>query len=98
MNMKYRALALLLLLGYLGFCFIGGYLKGSRRGTRAISFPRPSHPKMLVLQFLFFKCALICCLKTFFKNPATLGHKENIWGSRFNFIIRVKLKLSACHV
>ena len=38
---------------------------------------RPSHLKMLVLQFFFFNCAFFCRFKTFFKNPATLGHK--IW-------------------
>ena len=35
----------------------------------------PSHLKMLVLQVFFFKCALICLLNTFFRNPSALGHK-----------------------
>ena len=38
---------------------------------------RPSYIKMLVLHLFFFKCAFVCCFKTFFKNLATLGHK--IW-------------------
>ena len=36
---------------------------------------RLSYIKMFVLQFFFFKCTLICRLKTFFKNPNTLGNK-----------------------
>ena len=59
---------------------------------------RPSHLKMLILKFFFFKCAPICFLKTFFKNPATFGHKQNIRFSRLNFTVRIKLKFSACHV
>ena len=59
---------------------------------------RPSHLKMLVLKLFVFKCSLICCINTFFKNLATLGHKYNIWFSRLNFLIRVKLKFSMCHV
>ena len=38
---------------------------------------RPSHFKMLVLQFFLFNCVFYCRFKTFFKNPATLGHE--IW-------------------
>ena len=48
--------------------------------------------------FFFFKCALIYRLKIFFRNPATLGHKKNNRFSRLNFIIRIKLKFSMCHV
>ena len=33
---------------------------------------RLTHLKMLVLQVFIFKCFLLCRLKTFFKNPATL--------------------------
>ena len=51
---------------------------------RATSFPRPSHilyafssepPQNARPSILFFKCALIYRLKTFLKNPATLGKK-----------------------
>ena len=36
---------------------------------------RPSHIKMLVLKFFFFKCALIC-VQNIFPKPATLGQNK----------------------
>ena len=79
----------------------------TRFANRATSFPLPSHilhtfssepHRNARPSIIFQKCRLICRLKTFWKNPATLGRKYNIWFSRLNFTIRVKLKFSGCHV
>ena len=59
-----------------------------RGGGRATSFPRPEPHLNARPQIIFIRCAIICRLKIFFKNPATLGHNKI-----FGFHIESEIKI-----